>query len=390
MQSDSASNSDIPDDAPYNAWRLPLLSRDEFAALGNEPRVSVAQLRYLAHFGLLAPTTHNTVPQRFRIRATGKMDVLVDRRYVLPVSDPTGRQALISLGCVLANIEFAARLYGRSVRVNFSDAHSSDLTPLPRDAALADACRQVMSLDFRPSECTGDLALLRLVMARKVVRAEYDRQVTLPSALEARLYDIVHSDKEGVQLALHLFKDAASLRALGKFQEQAERFVFENSRFTRELGKWLLPNDDSSACLGMRGREFGFDDAFSKQVHFALQGERPMLPDQIAGFAKGSRLGLEGSTAALVFSTTTDDLMSHVLSGRAAQLVSLELLREGFCSAYQAAMVEVDWVREMVSASVLKTTRVPCVVLRTGKPKVTRNWWRPHSSRPALDGLIID
>jgi hypothetical protein len=58
---------DVPDAEPFLPWKLRVLSRDELSALSpSRDRMTDAQLAYIASFAVLAPTTHNTVPQRFR------------------------------------------------------------------------------------------------------------------------------------------------------------------------------------------------------------------------------------------------------------------------------------------------------------------------------------
>ena len=45
-------------------------------------------------------------------------------------------------------------------------------------------------------------------------------------------------------VGLHMIADSPTLLALGKFQELADTTVFNRAAFARELGNWLLPNDD--------------------------------------------------------------------------------------------------------------------------------------------------
>lgn len=379
----------VPPGPAFDAWRVPLLSPDEFAALGSGEAWSRGQLRYLASFGLLAPSSHNSVPQRFRLLPEqGRIELSVDRRYVLPASDPSGRQCSIGLGCCLANLELAGAALGVGMRARLLTGAAS-IRPLAEPAAAA-AVVDVSSLElFRLEAPALGAEWLALLRDHKVVRAEYDRTLPLPSALAHRLGQALRDGAgAGPSLELHLLDDPTRLRALGRFQEQADRFVFEMGSFTRELGDWLLPNDDV-APVGMRGREFGFDDGFAAHVHLALREQR-LLPDQLAGFAKGGRLGIESSSAALVISVEQETPDAWIAAGRAAQRLSLECQKDGFHSAYHAGLTEVEWARQMLAASVLHTARVPVVVLRVGKPKRTEDLARPHAARPPLNDVLLD
>lgn len=391
MSNSTSSPADVLTGNLHDPWRIPLLDPAQFEMQGAAGNLCREQLKYLACFGLLAPTTHNTVPQRFRlVPESQRIDVLVDRKYVLPESDPRGRQCLVSLGCVLANIESAAKALGSAPRVVFSKIESDEVTALPPNQAAAERFRQVFSIVFEPGAPSGDIQLLELMRSRKVLRAEYDRTAELGDQLERDLHAIAapfQNEARGPQL--HLIRAPLMLKALGKFQEQADRFVLENPRFANELGQWLLPNGDTSSTRGMRGQEFGFDDAFSEHVHHALQGRRQLLPDQLAGFAKGGKLGLESSTAVAVISVSADEPAQQLLAGRAAQLMALQLSRHGFHTAFHAALTEVDWVSTMFATSVLRTRRRPMVLLRLGKPKRATDLARPHAARPMIDDLIL-
>jgi len=379
---------EVPAGPAFDAWRVPLLSPEEFAALGNGGAWSRAQLRYLASFGLLAPSSHNSVPQRFRLMPEqGCIELSIDRRSVLPASDPSGRQCLIGLGCCLANLELAGAVLGVGMRARVR-AGADSVVPLAEPAGEA-AVVHVVSLElFRLEAPPLGAEWLALLREHKVVRAEYDRTLPFPSALAQRLEQAVRGGP-GPSLELHLLDDPSRLRALGRFQEQADRFVFEMGSFTRELGDWLLPNDDVAAPVGMRGREFGFDDGFAAHVHLALREQR-LLPDQLAGFAKGGRLGIESSSAALVLSVEHDTPEAWIAAGRAAHRLSLECQKEGFHSAFHAALTEVEWARQMLAASVLYTTRLPAVVLRVGRPKRAEDLARPHAARPPLNDVLLD
>ncbi|OXS14999.1 hypothetical protein CGX12_11455 [Zobellella denitrificans] len=56
---------------------------------------------------ILAPSSHNTQPWRFRLSASA-IDLLADRRRALPVNDPDDRELTISCGCALMNLRIAA------------------------------------------------------------------------------------------------------------------------------------------------------------------------------------------------------------------------------------------------------------------------------------------
>ena len=99
---------DVLPGAPFEPWQLRILTAAELGALS-----AVERLGYLACWALLAPTSHNTVPQRFELRPEdGAIGLWIDRGAVLAESDPAGRQATISLGCAIENLLVAANARG--------------------------------------------------------------------------------------------------------------------------------------------------------------------------------------------------------------------------------------------------------------------------------------
>lgn len=383
--------SDVPGGSAFDAWRVPLLSRDEFWALSDVELLCEEQLRYLVWFGTLAPSSHNTVPQRFRLRPRDRrIDVFVDPDSILPESDPTGRQCLVSVGCCLGNLETAARALGLRLDVDIRTLKAKTLAAEGEHRASGAPPIHVLSVVASRAATTGGTDLLELLRRHKVVRAEYDRRCILPVDLAPTLRELVASAcLEDGQLALHLIEGSRELKILGRFQEQADRFVLENRRFARELGQWLLPNDERQAKVGMRGREFGFDDDFSGHVHVALLGQRRLLPDQLAGFARGGRIGVESSSAVGVITVAKDDPEHWVLAGRAAQRVSLELQRQGLSSAYHAALTEVKWAATIFAATVLRSRRTPAVIMRMGRPKRPSDTMRERAARPTVDEVLL-
>lgn len=375
----------------FEGRQMPLRSLQEWNASSAPRGLSLAQLECLASFGVLAPTTHNTVPQRFKLRPeSSSLEIFVDRDLVLPESDPKGRQAAVSIGCVVTNIELAAAVFGRVTEVRGLLTNPDALQPAPAASEAYDRYVPVVQLRFEQPRPPLAADWLDTMLEHKVVRAEYDAAVTLPTDLAERIPQIVEELLPApLALKAHVLSGAFALRAIGKFQEQADRFVLENPRFARELGAWLLPNSDTVRPTAMRGAEFGFDDIFSEQVHSGLLGRTRLLPDQIAAFAKGGKVGLESSSAVIVLTTDGDDVERRLAAGRACHRISLELQRAGFVSAYHAALTEVEWVARMFSATLLRSTRRPMALLRVGRPKRAGDAARLPAARPSLAKLLL-
>ncbi len=365
-----------------NPWEQTLLARTEFLAA--PPQL---QLEYLCQFGIVAPTSHNSVPQRFKILPEQTaIELVLDRKFVLAYSDRVGRQAAVSMGCVVESIALAAEWYGWQTNCEYVPVTPTSVYP---HVAGQERFAPVARLTFTniADAVEADREWPRLLLERKVIRSEYDRTQVIPEAVLQHI--TLGTEQRFPAVQLHLITGTLSLRAFGKFQENADRFVMENQQFAHELGEWLLPNDETSTPYAMRGVEFGFDDAFAQTVHNGLLGKQRLLPDQVAAFAKGGKVGVESSAAVAVLTVAKDDQASRLEAGRAYLWAALELWHAGFATAVHAGITEVDWVTTMFAASMLHTSRRPEMVFRIGKPKREADWQRPHAKRPALADLMV-
>jgi hypothetical protein len=374
---------DVPAGPAFAAWRLRVLSASEFAAIGGaRARLSLAQLAYLAWLDLLAPTTHNTVPQRFVLdEAEGSLTVWLDREHVLPESDPVGRQALISIGCGVANVELGARAYGWEVAVEVAPAAPERLRPLAAGEARYEP---VAVLRFAPGEVPRGDPAVRSMLARKVVRAEFDERVKLDADIPGELAAIV-ARHAGIDL--HLLTDPATLLFLGKFQELADTTVVNRDRFALELGAWLL-DDAAATVVGMRGREFGLSAEATRRMRLGLLRQEPLLPDEIAAFTRVGNVGMRSSSAVAVLTVDDDGTAQRIAAGRAYEEMALFLLQRGFCTAMHAGITEVD-APNFALRGRLRTRRRPNVVFRIGRVLRPEDSARPHSARPHLRDVVL-
>jgi hypothetical protein len=376
-----ASGDAPPDALPgavFASWSLRTLSRSEFSALSPSE-----WLAYFACWSLLAPTSHNTVPQRYRLLPESRaLEFWIDRAIVLPESDVDGRQATISLGCAIENALLVAKAYGFEAKLELS----RDAKPLPL-AAPGPNPLPVATARFDPPATQGSAEPdLAAVKARKMVRAIFDDRVKLDSALASELSEIVRSVHPG--LTLHLIVDAPTKIFLGKFQELADTTVINRAAFARELGAWLLPNDDSRSTVGMRGHEFGLSDASATRMHLGLLGQGPLLPDETAGFAKVGSLGMRSASAVGVICVERDDLEHRIASGRAYQRLAITLVRAGFVTAMHAGITEIE-APNLALRGRLRTRQRPSVVFRIGAPLHPEDAQRPHSARPQLADVLV-
>ena len=378
MEVTTSTANDVPPGSAFDPWRVRVVERADFNHLGARE-----QLEYFAAFALLAPTTHNTVPQRMRVDHDRRsIEFALDRRAILRQSDANGRQATISLGAAIANAVLAAEAYGCVAAIV---AHP-DVEHLIRPAGPDDEpIVRVATVSFDAvASPLRDLSWVSAMVRRKMVRAEFDERVKLDPSLTSELASMTASVHAG--LTLHPIADAPTLLALGKFQELADSTVINRTAFARELAEWLVDNDGDQP-LGMRGREFGLSDEAARRFRHGLAGTGPLLPDETAAFAKAGNTGMRSSSVVAVVTAARDDVEHRLAAGRTFEAIALRLTLAGFSVAMHAGITEVE-APNMALRGRLRTLQRPLVVFRVGKPLNIADSERPHSSRPRLVDVL--
>jgi hypothetical protein len=375
---------EAPASDPFELWELSALSQEDFMALGTPGRdLSLAQLRHLAAYNLLAPTSHNTVPQRFLFPSTGNaIEICLDREVILAASDPSGRQASISVGCGIANLIHAARHYGFAASVEVYDALSSTVLPLrPGEVRFA----RVAQVRFQRGPVSAPESVLHAMLERRSVRADYNASVALPAELSRALARLI--GEQYPKLEFHLVSDASTVGFLADLQGLADSTALSRDDFTAELGQWLIENDSDSP-LGMRGREYGMSDELTLGMQARLQSEIRLKPEEVSGLARGGNVGIRSSSAVGIIAVPRDDLPHRVLAGRAFEDLVLTLHQHGFVTAMHASITEIESPNLALQAR-LGTRGRPVVVFRMGQPLEPRDARRPHSARPSVNDVTL-
>ena len=225
---------------------------------------------------------------------------------------------------------------------------------------------------------------LQSILKRKVMRAEFDPTSIIPKTLTSELENTALQN--GVKL-ISLISPVRRL-ALAEFQGQADGYVINSSKFAKELGNWLLPNDSQSG-LGMPGIGFGLKEDQAIRMHKGLLGLQNLEPEDGLRFALGGKMALEKSPFIGLLTVSKDAPANWLKAGRALGKIFLLLEQSRFSSAVHAAIVEVGLINRIFAAS-LGTADKLVAVFRAGKVKDLENLSRPHAPRLPLSEVILN
>lgn len=77
------------------------------------------KIKFLLNYAVLAPSSHNTQPWRFRIVDDEKIEIFADESRWLKIADADKREMFISIGCALENLLIAAAHFGLKAETEY-------------------------------------------------------------------------------------------------------------------------------------------------------------------------------------------------------------------------------------------------------------------------------
>lgn len=364
----------------YISWQLTPLTRGQFAELSSDEK-----LLFLCQLGHLAPSSHNSQPWRFFIDANNSViEIYLDRTFVLPISDIVGRQAIISLGCAMEHMVIGASYLNAIPKIQILPVKNNLVLPFTNHD---DPKRQYTHIArFYYTTKSNPLPLENLyksIFSRKVTRAEFNPQKPLPPSIIRQL----ESATDGKKTKLHCITDRIRRLSIAEFQGQADGFVINSPRFSKELGAWLLPNDTDSP-LGMPGAGFGLNDGEAIRIHEGLTGQSQLQPEDNLKFALAGKIAIEKSPFIGCITVPKDEVSYWFEAGRSFERIFLTLESLGISVAIHAGIVEVPLVNRIFGAA-LGTFRKPTVLFRAGVVKDVKDKNRPHSPRLSIQDILF-
>ena len=299
----------------------------------------------LVEVGRLAPSLHNAQPWAFRVDRD-HVDVLIDRDRLLPVADPTTRQAHLGIGSAVLLLRLAvARATDRSVTVlPWPDPAEPDLV-----ARLRVGDRRVLGEVER--------RLLAAVPARRTVRTPFQHgDVPVPLRVAWR------EDAEAEGADLRWVEGPGERAGVAALIAAAERIQQRDPEYLGELDRWTAP-ERAAEGAGVPPSAFGVTAAAGHGAEFPLRD-----------FAGGTRTDptrhagpIEAHPVVAVLHTPGDQPEDWLRGGQALMRVLLAAAAEGYAASYLNQPLELVGLRRQLSDE-LRLPGWPQLVLRLGRP----------------------
>ncbi len=315
------------------------VEREPFPSTGNLQ----GQFTHLLRYAILAPSSHNTQPWKFKLYDNG-IGVFVDYTRRLPVADPDNREVLMGIGAAVMNLRIAAMHYGFSVRVDYNFSKASDL---PIAFVALDRERDTRRGD------PGNEGLFLSIAKRHTNRNPF-LMARVPDTLLNRLVDFA----QGTDVSLYLSTDPQVNSRVAHLVALAEKAQQSDPAFRKELAEWMRPNKTQKAD-GMTGAAFGISDVGSALAPWAVRA----LDMGAIRARHDERLCVDAPALCVFYSE--DSIPAWLAVGEVLQQALLTLTRDGLQFSFFNMPIEIPEAR-LELRQMLGLKKMPQLLLRIG------------------------
>jgi nitroreductase len=319
------------------AW---LSSNSNFPHAGNPAQ----KLEFLVQFAILAPSSHNSQPWRFRIRGD-TLELRADRSRACPVVDPNDRELIMSCGAALLHLRVAARHFGfEGLTETFPEPGNSDL--LAR-----------FQLGPASAGYLHDAMLFQAIPSRRTNRLPF-RDEAVPESVLSILQKA--AQQEGAWL--HFIRDPSKRASVASLVCEADVIQMSDPSFRRELAAWLH-STHGHRHDGMPGSVAGVNALLALSTPLTALAIRTF--DVGEGKAARDREILAFSPVLAVIGTRNDVSEEWLAAGQALARVWLRARIEDVSLSFLNQPIEVPALRLRLS-ELIAEKGYPQLLLRLG------------------------
>ncbi|MBI5472410.1 MAG: nitroreductase family protein [Ignavibacteriae bacterium] len=281
------------------------------------------QYTHLLRYAILAPSSYNTQPWKFRLFDNG-IAVYADYTRRLPVADPNSRELLMGVGAAIMNLRIAAAHFGFDCRVDYNYSGDSEL-PI----AFASVERSL-------SHKTPDDSVEKLfsAIAKRHTNRNPFLMARVPEAVISRLSNL-GGDADA---SLFFSTDATKNTTVAHLVAAAERVQQGDTQFRKELAEWIRPNKTHKSD-GMTGAAFGVSDVTSTLASWAIK----TIDMSNLRARHDERLCLEAPALLVLYGE--DSVPTWLAVGEVMEKILLTLTRDGLQFSFFNMPIELPEAR---------------------------------------------
>jgi nitroreductase len=323
-----------------------------------------ARAAFLLRYAVLAPSSHNAQPWRFRVDGR-RIHLFADPSGWLEVADPDGRELYLSLGCAAENLVVAARHFGFRPTVSWAPGREWGGGTGPGGTDTGDAAPEgTVLLDGDGSGPGGGQendSLFPALTERHTNHGTYDGR-PVPESVRRRLEGAVHGD----DIQIHLTDDPEVRRQVDDLTVRADALQFADPAWRRELGRWLA-----------RG-VFGQGWILSRIARLAVTHL-----DLGRSTGRKDRALLDSASLLGVVTAPERSRIAALEAGRVFQRLFLTATAEGLALQPMNQVLQVEEVREEFEALLPEGWGRPQITVRLGYADAEE-----HTPRLPLEAVL--
>jgi hypothetical protein len=309
------------------------------------------QIRFLLRFAILAPSSHNTEPWKFRVQ-DNRVDVLLDLSRWLNVADDDQRELHISVGCALENLLIAAE--------HFGIGYECELLPNPNALSLAATVtfrEHGQSVAFRPS------VLFDMIPVRHTNHQRYEDRA-IPDDVLQQLQSTCIED--GIKL--HLTCDPYIKKQVDDLVVRGDAIEFADPKFREELAYWI--------GQGVFGTGWLMSKIGKLAVSYIDMGKSQAK--------KGSDILMSSPILGLI-SSQHDDRQSQLKVGQVYQRLSLLAASHGIWCQPMSQIVQIPELKTEVASLTPESGPTPQHPFRMGYAPAEKQ----HTPRRPIEEVLV-
>ena len=301
------------------------------------------QMKFLLNYAVLAPSVYNTQPWRFRT-AGDTVELYADRSRMLAVSDPHGRQLIISCGAALLHLRMSMAYFG--------------FEPVVKTFPQVDIPDLLASIKIGPErESTPqERRLFESIKRRRTQREEFGGN-SVPADLLRALEDA--ASEEGV--LLDYIEKGDRRHAFSELVEEGERIQGKDGHYRQELARWFR------ATIGDGKSADGTNAGVNAAEHgrYATAENQTVDPGSDGAPTLANKEFVSDAPVLGVVSTRADNPFEWLAAGQALARLLLLASAGGLQACFLNQPVEVTSLRSRLAAMV-GSGRMPQIVFRMG------------------------
>ena len=319
------------------------------------------QLAFCVNYAVLAPSIHNTQPWLFR-PLDDAIEIFADRSRQLPVTDPDGREMMISCGAALTNLIIAINHFGYEGWVQYR--------PEPGNPDLLARVRIGRS---RVAD-HWDESLFRSILRRRSVRRPFQLR-PIPRDLQRRLIWLASE----YTCWVHFVESEADRSRIATFVEEAHHQQLQNPAYQAERSSWIGSGDHRSRNGSTRGSS---DETGAPDVTRSTSDGAALETGKV--WQERDRDLIQSSPSLFVLGTSGDSPLDWLRAGEAIQRIILLIESDNISASFLNQPCQIPELREQVRR-MSGRSGPPQLILRIG---YNTGVGSPTSRRPTSDVIM--